>query len=315
MWTLKCDANIVVKPFLNNETFFCVGNDSSVYAISKLSGKLEWKTKIDGSISFQPVLLDTEIYIGDGAGSIYDLNSQTGKIIWHRKISSTSISPSLFIHGSNIFGGSDDSTIYSLNSLNGKVVWKTKLKYSYTTLINFLHDSLIVLNGHHIYTVDPNKGVSKDKMGVGISKFVDDCIYKENYLYLNFHNTIVVVNPFNVRDNFIISSLDHPLDNHPLVTDSFIFFSKSRNGMYCYKHYGLNPKWEYKNKAFIFHFDIYGKELFMGCQDSTFRCINPSNGIEIAKYKFPDAVLTFANDKDVFFVSCGNRTIYAIKRD
>ena len=328
LWSHKFEKNVFFE--LVDDRIFCGSSDSCISAINKQTGKTIWKLKIDGDISSQIIKQNNVLYFGAWKGSVFAVNKQNGKIIWQYK-TEKGFSSGISLFKNSLFFGNQDSCTYCLDIITSNCLWKMKMEDNFPALIDTARGDaelvdgkftdklidLVIVNGFKTYIVNPSTGKIKNSIFISNGEPAGFCSLRNNILYISFSDHIVMLIT-NEKDN--ICAIPSPAPDHiifaaPAVTDDLIFFSIYRKGVFAYRRLGSARIWEHLDTNEIHHYAIFENKLFLGVKDGTFCSLDLNSGKELSNYKMPAGIIRFMNDKDVFYISCINKTLYALKEE
>ncbi|MGZ4946331.1 MAG: outer membrane protein assembly factor BamB family protein [Halobacteriota archaeon] len=114
---------------VNNIVYFEGGNtnwpgiDTTIYAVSALTGEKVWSYTTGGSTNPAPAVANGVVYAGSGDTYVYALNAATGSLKWSYKTGNAVFSSPAVANGV-VYVGSDDGNLYALNADTGALIWK-----------------------------------------------------------------------------------------------------------------------------------------------------------------------------------------------
>lgn len=131
----------------------------------------------------------TGIIAGSSTGKIYCYDIHTFELIWENDSPHGVLLSGPLIFNHRIFWGSQDGFIYSIDDRTGSLYWKWQAGNDFYTAPSM---SPIVSDGQNIYTVTPDKFVSKIDMLLGITRWRKDYGAWSSIAISNDKNTLIV---------------------------------------------------------------------------------------------------------------------------
>ena len=129
LWVHNGGALLEFPPVLYGERLFQLGDDATLHAIDKRTGRDAWSRRLGTLSASTPAVSSNTVYAtvlerspGSRAGRVVALNSSTGHFRWARDLPSRTESSPLLDRGMLIFG-SESGTVYALSARTGKVIW------------------------------------------------------------------------------------------------------------------------------------------------------------------------------------------------
>jgi outer membrane protein assembly factor BamB len=129
VWTHVGGALLEFPPVMWGNRIFQLGDDATIHAIDKYTGKDLWRRRIGALSASTPAVAGTTVYAtvlsrspGQQAGRVIALNTIDGHVRWSRDLPSRAESSPLLDNG-RLYFGSQNGTVYALNARNGHVIW------------------------------------------------------------------------------------------------------------------------------------------------------------------------------------------------
>jgi outer membrane protein assembly factor BamB len=129
VWTHGGNALLEFPPVMWGNRIFQLGDDATLHAIDKYTGKDLWRRKIGALSASTPAVAGTTVYAtvlsrspGGQAGRVVAVNTIDGHLRWQRDLPSRAESSPLLDKG-RLFFGSQNGTVYALDARTGKVLW------------------------------------------------------------------------------------------------------------------------------------------------------------------------------------------------
>ena len=105
---------------------------STVFALSKTTGKLIWRAFLDSYVANSLSVSDDAVYIGTDSGNLYALSKDAGKLRWNFFTEGAGMNPpkhaeigtTAGICGDIVYVGSEDTNFYAIDKNTGWLKWK-----------------------------------------------------------------------------------------------------------------------------------------------------------------------------------------------
>jgi outer membrane protein assembly factor BamB len=129
LWQRNDHTLLEFPPVIRGDHLFQLGDDGTLYAVNKHSGRTFWTHNLGLLSASTPAVVGRTVYAtvlarghGSNSGRVFALNYANGATRWYRDLPSPSESSPLVDHGT-VFFGSQSGRVYALNARNGSVVW------------------------------------------------------------------------------------------------------------------------------------------------------------------------------------------------
>ena len=130
-WKYTTQSGIYSSPVVDGNAVFVGSNDSCIYSLNALEGKLNWKFKTSGEIKSKPLVYKGNLIFNSTDGFIYSINKRTARQNWKVQTAGEKrldiwdyyLSSPVFAHN-KVIVGSGDGCIYALNPQSGNLCWK-----------------------------------------------------------------------------------------------------------------------------------------------------------------------------------------------
>jgi len=123
IWTFETNGMVLSSPVVYDEMVFFGGMDHYLYAVDRMSGVKLWKFKAGSMIFSSPAVSGDMVYFGSMDHHIYALSRSGGEKIWKFPTGSMILS-SPAVADDDVFFGSMDHYIYALDRKNGRLRWR-----------------------------------------------------------------------------------------------------------------------------------------------------------------------------------------------
>lgn len=295
VWSFSTKAGVYSSPTIDRNFIYVGSNDSCLYALNKVDGKLKWKFKTQGEIKSKPLLHNGSVIFNSTDGLLYSLDKTNSELQWTFKTEGEKnldmwdyyLSSPVF-YKDLVFFGSGDGNVYAIDPTSGKEVWKHKTE-------GIVHATPVAKNNRIyigsfdgvFYALDYSTGgVIWTFKTVGAAYFPNGEIQKGAAL---FENSVI----FGSRD-YNIYSLDIETGRGlwnmkergswviatPLVYKDAIYFGTSDT----HRFYGLNAKNGGIKWTIPLNMRVYGEavpyeeQIIFGCFNGKLYTLNHSNG-------------------------------------
>lgn len=295
-WKYATKAGVYSSPVIDKNAIYIGSNDSCLYVLNKLDGKLKWKYKTKGEIRSKPLLYKGNVIFNSTDGFLYSVDISDASLNWAFKTDGEKQQDmwdyyisSPVNYKDTLFFGSGDSSIYAIEPKSGKQIWKFKTG-------GIVHATPLVVNDKvyvgsfdgTFYALDYSNGnVDWTFKTVGDAYFPKGEIQKGATLYQNsviFGSRDYNIYALNVdtgrglwnmkeRGSWVIAS--------PLVFEDEIYFGTSDT----HRFYGLKAdngdvKWSIPLNMRVYGEAIAsGEQVIFGCFNGKLYGLNTENGL------------------------------------
>lgn len=99
------------------------GKLSSLYAMSKTTGKRQWSLKSVGFHS-SPAFFNNKVYCTDTRGILYEINYETGEVLWQQQLEGGWSTTTPVVKDKYLIAGSGQGTIYCFKLPQKEISWE-----------------------------------------------------------------------------------------------------------------------------------------------------------------------------------------------
>jgi outer membrane protein assembly factor BamB len=129
VWARGGSALLEFPPVMWGNRIFQLGDDATLHAIDKYTGKELWSRRLGALSASTPAVSGNTVYAtvlsrssGSQSGRVVALDTADGHFRWARDLPSRCESSPLLDKG-KLFFGSQNGTVYALNAATGNVLW------------------------------------------------------------------------------------------------------------------------------------------------------------------------------------------------
>jgi outer membrane protein assembly factor BamB len=129
LWRHDEGGLLEFPPVMYGERIFQLGDDATLHAIDKYSGRELWSKRLGALSASSPAVGGERVYAtvlsrapGQQAGRIVALATSHGHMFWSRDLPSRCESSPLLDHG-KLFFGTENGTVYALDARTGRQLW------------------------------------------------------------------------------------------------------------------------------------------------------------------------------------------------
>lgn len=135
------------------------GSGGAMFAISRLTGTLQWKFPVGGAILSSPVAYHGNVIFGCNDYKLYCLDIPSGFPRWTPMSTKDRIVSSPFVHNQVIYVGSYDYKMYAVHIIDGNLLWE----YQTDAIIKsspMVYDNKLYFGSHdkYLYCLNVNNG-------------------------------------------------------------------------------------------------------------------------------------------------------------
>lgn len=148
------------SPVSNGQYIFIGSLDSSVYAVDKNDGKIQWKYKTNSRVRSTASIAGDTLYVGSWDNHMYALSTDDGSMLWKYDTGKPIQSSPLVVDDIVIFG-SRIAWVFGVNRHTGTEVWKTLYWASWVESSPVYYDGLVYIGSSDFQIVqafDPQTG-------------------------------------------------------------------------------------------------------------------------------------------------------------
>lgn len=295
LWEFSTGARVFSSPVADEKDIYVGSNDSCLYALDKINGKLKWKFKSKGEIRSKPLLYKGNVIFNSTDGFIYSLNKANARLQWTFKTEGEKrydmwdyYTSSPVLHNDRIIVGSGDGNVYTIEPNSGSLIWKYKTG-GIVHASPLVKDKKIYVGSFDgfFYALDYNTGnlIWKFKT-VGDVYFPKGeiqrgaALYKNAVIFGSRDYNIYSLNIETGRGLWNMKEKGSWIIATPLVFDDHIYFGTSDT----HRFYGLNAnngdlKWSVPLNMRVYgEATSYNGEIIFGCFNGKLYRLNHSNG-------------------------------------
>jgi outer membrane protein assembly factor BamB len=129
LWIRDEGGLLEFPPVMYEGRIFQLGDDATLHAIDKYSGRELWSKRLGALSASSPAVGGKRVYAtvlarapGQSGGRIVALATSHGHMFWSRDLPSRCESSPLLDHG-RLFFGTEDGTVYALDARTGRQLW------------------------------------------------------------------------------------------------------------------------------------------------------------------------------------------------
>lgn len=129
-WKFKTKAGIYSSPTFKENLIFFGSNDSILYALNRIDGKIKWKFRTSGKVNSNPTLHGEYIFVNCSDGSFYSIFWSNGKLNWKVKFEGEAkydfwdfFTSSPTVKNNKVIFGSGNKSVYALEAKTGREIW------------------------------------------------------------------------------------------------------------------------------------------------------------------------------------------------
>ena len=129
LWARNDHTLLEFPPVIRGDHIFQLGDDGTLFATNKHTGRLFWKRRLGVLSASSPAVVGRSVYATvlarggrSNSGRAFALDYGNGSVRWSRDLPSPSESSPLVDHG-KVFFGSQGGIVYALNAADGSILW------------------------------------------------------------------------------------------------------------------------------------------------------------------------------------------------
>jgi len=121
-WKFQTDYKVYQTPTLDSDQVLIPSFDSTVYALDKVSGKLNWKMDLN-SVAIQIGIAKNIAFFNTRSSDLYALNKEDGHLLWKFETEGTTWGFAVLAEDV-IYFGSGDHKLYAIELKSGHKLWE-----------------------------------------------------------------------------------------------------------------------------------------------------------------------------------------------
>ena len=141
-------------PAVANGVLYVGADDSKLYAINAISGKMLWTATTSNYISSSPAVANGIVYVSSRDEKLYAFRASSGKMLWTASTSNT-IQSSPAVVNDIVYVGSDK--LYAFNAISGRVLW-TAGTSGYIACSPAVANGIVYVDADKLYAFNATSG-------------------------------------------------------------------------------------------------------------------------------------------------------------
>lgn len=294
-WKFQTKGRIYATPAVTASLVLAGSNDSTFYAIDKLTGKMKWSYRTNGSIHSSPAVYENSVFFGSADGSLYALNIETGDLLWKFDSQGEKLLDiwdyylsSPFVYNGNVYWGSGDGFLYAIEQKTGKLSWNFKAK-------GIVHASPIVNDekvyfgdyGGYFYALNATSGEMLWQFRtVGDTYFPNGEVQKgatldNGIVYFGSRDyNIYALNAQTGRGQWNMKEVGSWIIAEPLIYSDFAYFGTSdTHRFYCVNKTNGKVVWQIPVPMRVYGSAVeHNGIIYFGCFDGILRGVDYKTG-------------------------------------
>ncbi|MEM1135121.1 MAG: PQQ-binding-like beta-propeller repeat protein [Bacteroidota bacterium] len=121
-WKFQTDNKVYQTPTLDTDQVLIPSFDSTVYALDKISGKINWKMDLN-SVAVQIGIKGDIAFFNTRSSNLYALNKNSGDLLWKFETEGTTWGFAILAEDI-IYFGSGDNKLYAIGLKSGNKLWE-----------------------------------------------------------------------------------------------------------------------------------------------------------------------------------------------
>jgi outer membrane protein assembly factor BamB len=219
------------------------GYNGRVYAVSSISGELEWTYPREGNI--QPIVSGMvvalgRVYFGSG-GEVFALDAVTGDEVWKAQVGDKVWSTPA-IAGDTLYVGSFDRKLYALDVATGEQKWASFATRGAIVSSPVINSNVIYVGSldRHIYAVDAVTGeqvwqypAEADDVNKSGNWFWANLVLHNNTIYAgNLDGKVYILDAGTGSLKVAPVDLNSPISSSPVLVDGTVIIATEEGKVY-----------------------------------------------------------------------------------
>lgn len=291
---------IKLVPAVTSRYVFTAGQDGTVTAIDKCSGRLVWRVLTSVNVNAGPGANDGVVVIGGHNGEVVALREIDGRVIWQNCVSSEILAPPAVNNGVVIVK-SIDGNLTAFSQYDGRVLWRTQQSepvlilrsgstpfiYGDNVIAGFANGNLLKLslrNGstHWLQPIGIPEGNFMIQRMVDIDS--DPVVYRNRLFAATYQGRVAALDPASGRfywSQNISSYMGIAVD------DEHVYVSDARSHIWAFNAYTGRVEWQQcmLESRNISGPAVLGNYIVVGDQEGYLHWMNKQDGHFVARLK------------------------------
>ena len=307
-WKYKVGNSDISAPVIDAGILFIGSDDSNLYAIDSMSGKLKWQYSTFGNV-YTPTARNGMVFAASFDNYIYSID-YNGKLKWKYNAGTSVASPSV-VYNDILYGGSG-RYIYAIYITNGSLYWKyaTDGWVKSTPAIS----QGIVYTGSddgYIYALDAESKNLKWKYKTGGSIISSPSVINGKVYIGSKDNSIYAIDSSSGELKWSKKTNDW-VQSSAAVFGKSVYIGSNDNTLYALNTDSGDIIWRFKTSDWVNSPPLVVKDtVYAGSKDGTIYALDAAKGILISKYTIGSEIISLAFSDNTLFAAARDGYIYA----
>jgi len=308
VWKYKTGNSDISAPIIDSGILFVGSDDSKLYAIDALTGKLKWSYSAYGRV-YTPTAKDGMVFAQSYDNRVYALD-YNGNFKWSYNAGSSIFSPPV-VYNNMLYGGFD-RYIYSIYLINGSLKWIFVTGGIIESTPAISQGTVYAgSNDNKIYALDAGNKNLKWNFSTGGSVSSSPAVVNGVVYFGSKDNNIYGIDSSSGKLKWSRKTNEW-VQSSAAVYENSVYIGSNDNNIYALNYENGDIIWKFKTNSAVDSPIIVIKGIvYAGSKDGTIYAVDQAAGTLIKKYSLSSRIISLALSDNHLYASSSDGYVYA----